>query len=353
MFKPGLKGIEAVETEISQIDGKKGVLTYRGVPIQQIIGRYTFEETAYYLLYASFPTESELTTFQNQLKEFRCIPAYVKLIIDQLPSSHSIMDVLRTAVSSLTVDKEHTAPVSIIAVLPTIIAYRYRKLNNKPVIVPDSKLNHVDNFLYMLTEKMDPIHTGLLETYMVMTMEHGLNASAFSARVTISTESDFISAVTSALGTMKGPLHGGAPSGVLELLDQIKTKECISEVIHKKLKNKERIMGFGHRVYKTVDPRAEALKSKILEFEKLPKWMDLALQTEKKTIEILDEFKPEQKLYTNVEYYAAAIMKSIDLDPELFTAIFSASRIVGWCAHIIEQSNNNTIFRPTVKYIGN
>src|SRR5699024_2399671 len=178
-----------------------------------------------------------------------------------------------------------------------------------------------------------------------------LNASTFAARVTISTQSDLISAITSALGTMKGPLHGGAPSGVIGLLEDIKTDDKISEIIHKKLENKERIMGFGHRVYKTIDPRAEALKKKILELDNLPDWMNLALKTEKETISILKQYKSKQKLYTNVEYYAAVIMKSLGIDAELFTPIFSSSRIVGWCAHAIEQADHNTIFRPKAEYI--
>lgn len=204
----------------------------------------------------------------------------------------------------------------------------------------------------MINGDLNSTHAKILETYMILTMEHSLNASTFAARVTISTKSDLIAAITSALGAMKGPLHGGAPSGVIELLEEIKTEDTISEIIHKKLENKERIMGFGHRVYKTIDPRAEALKMTIMKLDNLPDWMSLAIKTEQETIKILKENKPNYQLYTNVEYYAAAIMKTLELDPKLFTPIFSASRIVGWCAHAIEQTNNNTIFRPTAMYVG-
>ncbi|MGY0691708.1 citrate/2-methylcitrate synthase [Virgibacillus sp. FSP13] len=353
MYQPGLKGVTAVETALSHIDGDNGVLLYRGVPIQQLVNNHSFEETAFYLLHGTFPTEESLAMFQADLIANRHLPMYMKRIIDNLPVEQSIMDVLRTAISSITSNRVSNIDnaIQLIAIIPTIIAYRYRKLRNLTEIEPDTKRNHVENFMYMLTGDVNKNHVHLLEAYMIMTMEHGLNASTFAARVTISTQSDLTSAVTSAIGTMKGPLHGGAPSGVIDLLDEITTENRISEIIHKKLENKERIMGFGHRVYKTIDPRAEALKEKILALDELPDWVELALKTEKETIEILKSHKPDQKLYTNVEYYAAAIMKSINIDSKLFTAIFSSSRIVGWCAHAIEQVNNNTIFRPSANYI--
>ncbi|WP_106497473.1 citrate/2-methylcitrate synthase [Lentibacillus sp. Marseille-P4043] len=353
MYQPGLKGVTAVETTLSHIDGKNGMLLYRGLPIQQFVNDHTFEETAFYLLHGTFPTEENIAIFQSDLIANRDLPMYMKYIIDNLPAEQSMMDVLRTAISSITngVSNIDNA-VQLIAIFPTIIAYRYRKLRDLTEIKPDAKRNHVENFMYMLTGNVNKNHVHLLEAYLIMTMEHGLNASTFAARVTISTQSDLISAVTSAIGTMKGPLHGGAPSGVIDLLGEISSENHISETIHKKLKNKERIMGFGHRVYKTIDPRAEALKEKILTLDNVPNWVELALKTEKETIEILKSYKPGQKLYTNVEYYAAAIMKSINLDSELFTAIFSSSRIIGWCAHAIEQANNNTIFRPSANYIG-
>lgn len=355
MFQPGLKGITAVQTELSHIDGEKGLLSYRGIPVQKLVEKYSFEEIAFYLLYGEFPTEIELSNFESNLLKYRIIPNYMKQILDLLPDSLQLMDVLRTMVSVHSNTKNHdnhTIAIQLIAVLPTIIAYRYRRLRKLSIIEPNSNLKHIENFIYMLNGESDKIKAKILETYCILTMEHGLNASTFAARVTISTESDLISAITSAIGTMKGPLHGGAPSGVIELLEAIKTEDNICEVIHKKLENKERIMGFGHRVYKTTDPRAEALKSTIMELDNLPNWISLAMKTEEETIKLLKSYKPNQRLYTNVEYYAAAIMKTLDLDPALFTPIFSASRVVGWSAHAIEQLNNNTIFRPNAAYIG-
>ncbi|SES78750.1 citrate synthase [Oceanobacillus limi] len=352
MYQPGLKGVIATETEISFIDGEQGTLLYRGLPAYTFVQYYTFEETAFYILYGKFPNESECDQFESKLVNNRHIPKYVKKIMDQLPENLGIMDVLRTTISSLDMNEEE-AELKLIAVIPTIISYRYRKMKKLQEVEPDPSIHsHVENFVYMLTEKKEKNVVAILETYLILTMEHGLNASTFAARVTISTKSDLIAAITSALGTMKGPLHGGAPTGVIRLLDEINTIDRIHDVILAKLKKKERIMGFGHRVYKTVDPRATALKDTITNMDEVPLWMELAIETERETIKLLNEYKPNQKLYTNVEYYAAAIMKTLDIDSELFTAIFSSSRIVGWCAHAIEQSNNNTIYRPAVKYVG-
>ncbi|WP_010095605.1 citrate/2-methylcitrate synthase, partial [Ornithinibacillus scapharcae] len=280
---------------------------------------------------------------------------YIVNILQQLPEDMELMDVLRTIVSAMDIEKDadiYKTATKLIAIMPTLIAYRYRYSKGLSVISPDSSLGHVENFIYMITGNRNKTNAKILETYLILTMEHGLNASTFAARVTISTESDLASAITSALGTMKGPLHGGAPSGVIALLEEISSEDRICEVIHNKLEKNERIMGFGHRIYKTVDPRAESLKQIIMKLDDLPEWITLALKTEKETINILNQAKPDRKLYTNVEYYAAAIMKTLDIDASLFTAIFSSARIVGWCAHAIEQSQNNTIFRPNAMYIG-
>lgn len=179
-----------------------------------------------------------------------------------------------------------------------------------------------------------------------------MNASTFAARVTASTESDIVSAVTSAIGTMKGPLHGGAPSGVIELLNRIALVGDAEKVIRDKLAKGEKLMGFGHRVYRTHDPRSISLKAKLLELGGQDQWLDLAVKVEETAVKLLEELKPGRSLYTNVEFYAAAIMKAINMDSELFTPTFTASRMVGWTAHILEQAENNTIFRPQSKYIG-
>jgi len=358
MIHYGLKGIVAAETSISHIDGDKGQLVYRGYEIGQITKSYSFEETAYLLWYGEFPKEKELLTLKEQLVMHRELPTYLVDLIKNLPVEMDLMSVLRTVISAVGIQSFGWKPtieqaIQITAMAPTIIAYRKRILEGKNIVHPTQDLDHVSNYLYMLTGKIpSSAHVNALETYMILTMEHGMNASTFSARVTASTESDLVSAITSAIGTMKGPLHGGAPSGVIMLLDEMMERGNPEDVIREKLNRGERLMGFGHRVYKTTDPRSIALKEKLLEFSGEDEWLDLAIQVEELGVKILEEVKPGRKLYTNVEFYAAAIMKAIQLDSELFTPTFSASRIVGWSAHVLEQAENNVIFRPQSKYIG-
>jgi citrate synthase len=191
-----------------------------------------------------------------------------------------------------------------------------------------------------------------LEGYMILTMEHGMNASTFTSRVVSSTESDMVSAVTGAIGAMKGPLHGGAPTGVIDMLNEISNKEVAEIWIRQKLERKENLMGFGHRVYRTRDPRAEALSEITKQIGADDEWLELAYYVEKLAVQLLEEYKPGRRINTNVEFYAAAVMKAIDMSPSLFTPTFTVSRMVGWTAHVIEQSLNNTIFRPEAKYIG-
>jgi citrate synthase len=358
MYQQGLKGIVAAQTKISHIDGEEGILIYRGKEISEIAERLSFEETAYLLWHGVLPSVSELKELKAQLHENRSLSQSMKDVINSLPEKMDMMSVLRTAVSTEGASTYSWKPtidqaIRLTAVIPTIIAYRNSQLEQKPFTEPDNELSHAANYLFMLTGKT-PSNAVVkaLESYMILTLEHGMNASAFSARVTASTESDLVSAITSAIGTMKGPLHGGAPSGVIDLLNEIGTPERAESVIREKLNKGEKLMGFGHRVYKTHDPRAIALRKKLLESSGADSSLDLALQVETKAIEILKELKPGRSLYTNVEFYAAAIMKSIDLKSELFTPTFTASRVVGWTAHVLEQAENNVIFRPQSEYIG-
>lgn len=354
MFQKGLKDIVAVHTTIASVEGDIGELRYRGIQVGELIDNHSFEEIAYFLWNGEFPDENETYTLQ----EGRELPAHVKAIIDALPPETPIMDAMRTAISAYAHNEFTNQPIEqqarhLTAALPAIIARHYRNVNGLPIIEPDPALSHTANYLWMLTgTKPADVHVEALETYLKLTMEHGMNASTFAARVTISTESDLTAAVTSALGTMKGPLHGGAPSGVIELLEEIRTQENIRPVISSKLENGERIMGFGHRIYKTEDPRSILLQDKCAELTGKDSWLDLATVAEREIIDMLEEYKPGRKLYTNVEYYAAAIMRAIDMPPGLFTPTFSTARMVGWTAHAIEQLRDNTIFRPQSVYIG-
>jgi citrate synthase len=354
----GLKGIVAAETSISHIDGDEGRLVYRGYEIKDLTNQHSFEEVAYLLWYGKLPNEAELDELKTALRNNRVLDSYIKDILDQLPLNMDMMSVLRTVISSLgTTDYSWKPTISqaikLTAIIPTIIAYRKRKLDGESFVPPKDDLDHVANYLYMLTGVVpQKPHVTALESYMILTLEHGMNASTFSARVTASTESDLVSAITSAIGTMKGPLHGGAPSGVIDLLNEISFVGDAEKVIRNKLEQKEKLMGFGHRVYKTHDPRSIALKETLLTLVGEDQWLDLAIDVEKAAVTLLEEYKPGRKLYTNVEFYAAAIMKSINLDSSLFTPTFTASRIVGWSAHVIEQSEDNTIYRPQSNYVG-
>ncbi|MCY7873078.1 citrate synthase CitA [Bacillus spizizenii] len=358
MVHYGLKGITCVETSISHIDGEKGRLIYRGHHAKDIALNHRFEEAAYLILFGKLPTTEELQTFEDKLAAERHLPKHIERLIQSLPNNMDDMSVLRTVVSALGENAYSFQPkteeaIRLIAITPSIIAYRKRWTCGEQAIAPSSQYGHVENYYYMLTgEQPSEAKKKALETYMILAMEHGMNASTFSARVTLSTESDLVSAVTAALGTMKGPLHGGAPSAVTKMLEDIGEKENVEAYLTEKLEKGERLMGFGHRVYKTKDPRAEALRQKAEEVAGNDRDLDLALHVEAEAIRLLEIYKPGRKLYTNVEFYAAAVMKAIDFDDELFTPTFSASRMVGWCAHVLEQAENNMIFRPSAKYTG-
>ncbi|MFT4417245.1 citrate/2-methylcitrate synthase [Fredinandcohnia humi] len=355
----GLEGIIAAETEISLVDGENGHLVYRGHWAKDLAIHYTFEECAYLLITGKLPSEQELHDFKNELQRHRDIPDHVRVIIDHLPLSMDMMSVLRTSVSALGEPSFEWKPsleqaIRVIAVVPTIIAYRYHKENNTEFIKPNNELSHVANYLFMLqgilpTEAQERA----LSAYFILTLEHGMNASTFSARTVLSTETDFISAITGAIGAMKGPLHGGAPTEVIHMLNDIETVDRAEHWLRNKLENGERIMGFGHRIYKTHDPRAVALKEISQSLSGQDPWLDLALHVEGTTIRILDEYKPGRRLYTNVEFYAAAVLRAVNMPAELFTSTFTASRVVGWSAHILEQAEHNRIFRPQSKYVGN
>ncbi|MHC0036359.1 citrate synthase/methylcitrate synthase [Pseudoneobacillus sp. C159] len=355
----GLKGIVAAETCISDIDGVKGKLIYRGYDIIEIAKSYSFEETAYLLWYGKWSNEAELLQLKEELVRNRELPSHIGQLIKSLPAEMDMMSVIRTCISAEGLSGYNWKPtvlqaIRLTALIPTIIAFRKRILEGKPVMHHRSDLDHAANYLYMLSGELPlQAHVEALETYMILTMEHGMNASTFSARVTASTESDLVSAVTSAIGTMKGPLHGGAPTEVIDLLVEMANRNReIEMVLREKLARGERLMGFGHRVYKTRDPRAMALKLKLSELVGNDPWFDLAVKVEEIGVKLLEEYKPGRLLYTNVEFYTAAIMKAIRMEPELFTPTFTASRIVGWSAHVLEQAENNTLFRPQSTYIG-
>lgn len=350
MFTKGLKGVVAVETAIGSVDGERGELRYRGRLIEDVIQDASFESVA------SLLWGLEESAVRPLLLEGRTLAVEKLSLMKELPSSISIMDQVRTMVSAMGEPKFLERPLKEQAVLmagalAVFTAASSRIQSGKDAVSPKEELSHVANYLYMVNGEL-PTETEVaaLETYLVTTMEHGMNASTFAARVTVSSESDLPSGMVSALGTMKGPLHGGAPSGVLALLDEIEQAGSVEQVVMTKFAAGERIMGFGHRVYKTEDPRSLVLRAACERLRGQEEWLNLAVQAEKEIIALLEKHKPGRRLYTNVEYYAAAIMKSIDMSPELFTPTFSVARTVGWTAHIVEQLDDNVIFRPESVY---
>ncbi|MCA0173278.1 citrate synthase/methylcitrate synthase [Bacillus sp. RAR_GA_16] len=357
MIHAGLEGIVAADSKISLVDGENGLLVYRGEWAKQIAKEKSFEEATYFLWNGDFPNKDELDTFTAALKEARTLSPSQKEIINRLPENMEMMSVVRTVISSIG-HQSYQFPatqeqgIQLLSIVPTIIAYRYRNQKGLPIIEPDGSLSHVGNYLYMLKgRKPQEHHVKALTAYFILTMEHGLNASTFTARVIASTESDLASSITGAIGAMKGPLHGGAPTGVIDLLDEIKQDGDVEKVLRQKLENREKLMGFGHRVYKTRDPRAAALSEITSDFYDDEEFQ-LAHEVEETAVRLLQEYKPDRKLYANVEYYAAAILRAIELPTELFTPTFTAARTAGWIAHVYEQNENNRIIRPSSVYSG-
>jgi len=353
----GLDNVVVAETDLSLVDGQNGLLVYRNHWARDLAIHHTFEEVAHLLWFGHLPSDAELKALHGKLAGARELPAYLQKMIDEIPAEADMMSVLRTGVSALVLPGEAWPPtmeqvVWLTAKLPTIIAHRYARLNGREPVAPRSDLGHTANYLYMLKgEEPNAAHVRAFDAYLILTQEHGLNASTFAGRVVASTRSDLVSSVTAAIGALKGPLHGGAPSEVTEMVEAIGTKENAEPWLRGALERGERLMGFGHRVYRTTDPRAIALSTIASELSADDPWFDLAVHVEKVALGLLAEYKPNRKLSTNVEFYAAAVMRAIGLPDDLFTPSFAVSRTVGWCAHILEAVNHK-IIRPQSTYTG-
>jgi citrate synthase len=355
----GLEGVIVAETEIGYVNGVDGQLIYRGHRVQELAMFHTFEETAYLLWFGVLPDNSQLIGFKRRLVNYRRLTPELQKLLDAMPKETSLMSVMMSIVASLSGSSQEWPPtmeqaMHMTALLPTIIAYRYHAVTGSQWLEGADHTDHVAYYLHLLFGRpAEAAHIRAMNAYMILAMEHGLNASTFTARVVSSTESDLYSSVAAAIGAMKGPLHGGAPSGVIRLLEEIGSTELAETYLRSLLDRGERLMGFGHRVYKTQDPRAEALREVTTSLSGDDPWFDLARHVEETAIRLLAEYKPGRKLYTNVEFYAAAVMRAVQMPPALFTPTFTAARIVGWTSHVLEQSRNNRIFRPQSTYIGN
>lgn len=354
----GLEGIAVAETAISDVRGAVGQLVYRGNWVQNLVGIYSYEAIVYLLWNGRLPNPKEDAEFTAYLAARRSLSDYQKKIIELLPKNLTPMEVLRTVISSIHPEGDSYPPTKdqaaeILAKAPTIIAYYYNFHEGKDCIEPDTSLSHAANYLYMLHHKKpNEGMTKALEAYLILSADHGTNASTFTARVVVSTEADITSAITAAIGALIGPLHGGAPSHVDDMLDEIGSEDNIEPWIRHKLENNERLMGFGHRVYKAYDPRAAALRSIVKKFAAENHLFKLSLEVEKKAVKLLEEYKPGRNLYPNLEFWAAGVLRTVELPRELYTPTFCIARIAGWSANIFEQCENNRLIRPSCIYTG-
>jgi len=356
----GLEGIIASKTSISYIDGQHGRLFYQGIEINDLAERSTFEETIYLLWHGELPNKAELAEHEQMLKAQRQIPAELVNLMQGLPKDAAPMEVLRTCVSALSAfeadsdDVAHDVLVKhaarLTAAVPTIVAAWQRVRTNEDVVAPRDDLGHAANFLYMLCgEEPNDRAAKVLDIALILHADHGLNASTFAARVTASTLADMYSAITSAIGTLKGPLHGGANEQVMRMLASIGSEENVDSYIDEALANKVKIPGFGHRVYRADDPRALQLRrisKEVGEAVGRPEWYNLS----ERVATIMEERKPN--LPINVDFFSASTYSTLDIPTDQFTPIFAVSRVAGWTAHVIEQIGNNRLIRPDSLYTG-
>ena len=355
MVNSGLDGVVAATTSLSEVDGERGELIIAGYDVGELAERATFEETTWLLWHGELPTPAQLEAFRAELAGARALPAATLALLRECARRDlDPMDALRVAAGTISLDSPDAA--AIVARMPTIIAACWRLRRGEEPLLPRGDLGHAANFLYMLSgEPPDPERVRGLETYLNTVVDHGLNASTFTARVITSTGSDLVSAVVGALGALKGPLHGGAPGPALDMVFEIGDASRAEAVLRRKIEAGDKLMGFGHRVYKVRDPRADVLARAA---ERLyTRGGDMSLYTLARAVEatavrLLEEYKPGRRLQTNVEFYTALLLHGLGLDTSLFTPAFAASRVSGWIAHAFEQRRANRIIRPQSEYAG-
>src|SRR5438094_263224 len=362
----GLDGVVAARTRLSHVDGDRGELIIGGYELKELAGRAHFEDAAHLLWRGALPTRDELGRLRRELAAVRPLPEETLEVVRAAATAPPI-DALRMACATLSLDLANPDDISptadlesakrLTARFPTVLAAHARISEGNEPIAPRADLPHAANFLYMLhgTEP-DPAAARALDTYWVTVIDHGMNASTFAARVIASTRSDMVSAVTGAIGALKGPLHGGAPGPVLDMLVEIGAADRAEAWVRNELSAGRRIMGFGHRVYKVRDPRAEVLSQVADEMSTAHledrKLFDLARNVEQTILRVLEDVKPGRNLRTNVEFYTALVLQALGLTPRSFVAIFACGRIAGWCAHVIEQHAEDHLIRPQSEYVG-
>lgn len=361
-FSKGLEGVVAAETEMSFIDGQQGVLEYVGIAIGDLASSSTFEETVYLLWNKKLPTQAELDAFTKGLRANYDPPEGVLEMVKGMPKDAQPMHVLRTLVSALAlfdanpnandVPSAREKSLRILAATPAIVAAFDRHRRGEAFVPADKSLGFSENFMYMLNgEKPTAAMARAFDICMITHADHGLNNSTFTARVVISTLSDLYSAMSAAIGSLRGPLHGGANEGVMVMLNELKSTDEAEAYVTNKLKNKDKIMGFGHRVYKSKDPRASELQTLAKQLAEDTGNMDLYEKSH--AIEVVMEREVASKgIYPNVDFYSATTYHCIGLKLDLFTPMFALSRLAGWAGHVIEQLEDNRLYRPTTNYVG-
>ena len=360
----GLEGIVAATTKLSHVDGELGELIIAGFPVEEIAPRATFEETVWLLWHGDLPDADSLEMFRSDLARRRGLPpCTIDLLQACALARIDVMDALRIAAGTIL----EPLPLEIVARFPTIVATYWHLLHGRAPISPRADLGHAGNYLYMLTGGLPrPEEIRGLETYLNTVIDHGLNASTFTARIITSTGSDLVSAIVGATGALKGPLHGGAPGPALDMVFEIgdalthagpgEAGFNAERVLRRKIESGERLMGFGHRVYKVRDPRADVLAAAAERIYTRGggdiKLYQLAREVEATALRLLEEYKPGRRLQTNVEFYTALLLHGLGLDAKLFTPTFAISRVAGWIAHSLEQRAANRIIRPQSEYVG-
>jgi citrate synthase len=358
-IQAGLEGVVASASAICFVDGREGRLLYQGYDIHDLAEHCTFEEVVYLLWHGDLPSRPQLEALRRELGAARALPPAVQGLLSGLPRTANPMDVLRTVVSALALydaDLEDRSregnlrkAARLVAQFPTIVAAYHRMRQGQAPVAPQAEAGHAADLLRMLFgREPDPEHARAMDVALILHADHELNASTFAARVTAATLSDIYAAVTSAIGTLKGPLHGGANAAVMELLQEMGTLERVEPVVLEKLARKEKIPGFGHRVYRTEDPRVRHLRplsQRLGEKAGDLRWFQMTRKMEEVVMR-------ERQLFANVDLYSASVYAAMGITPDLFPAIFAVSRISGWTAHILEQYADNRLIRPRAEYIG-
>ena len=361
-FKPGLEGVPATQSSVSYVDGQKGILEYRGINIEELAKKSSFLETSYLLIWGQLPSKEELQSFEDEIRHNRRIKYRIRDMMKCFPETGHPMDALQTSAAALGLfysrraldnpEYIRIAVVKLLANIPTMIAaFELMRKGNDP-IKPRDDLDYAANFLYMLNEnEPDPLAAKVFDVCLTLHAEHTINASTFSAMVTASTLTDPYGVIASAVGTLAGPLHGGANEDVISMLFEIGSVENVRPYLEKCFEAKAKIMGFGHRVYKVKDPRATILQKLAVElFEKFgyDKYYEIALEMEK----VVEEKLGYKGIHPNVDFYSGLVYRKLGIPSDLFTPVFAIARVAGWLAHWKEQLAANRIFRPTQIYSG-